>query len=63
MTDSDRWNGGTYTWALRLEVPVAIFASVEPRLSNIEKEISEKLVYFSRQYTNDHLGEVTVSCV
>jgi len=61
MTDSDRWNGGTYTWALRLEVPVAIFASVEPRLSNIEKEISEKLVYFSRQYPNDHLGEVTVT--
>ncbi len=38
-----------------------IFASIEPRLSNIEKEISAKLTYFSRLYPNDHVGEVTVS--
>ena len=53
--------GGTYTWALRLEVPVPIFASVESRLSNIEKEISAKLAYFERLFPNDPLGEVTVS--
>jgi len=59
--DYDNWNGGTYTWALRLEVPVAVFASVEPRLSGIEKDIGSKLAYFSRSYPNDHLREVTVS--
>lgn len=59
-TNYDNWNGGTYTWALRLEVPVHIFASVEPRLSSIEKEISAKLTHFDRQYPNDHLDEVTI---
>jgi hypothetical protein len=60
-TDYDNWNGGTYTWALRLKVPVHIFASVEPRLSSIEKEIGAKLTHFDRQYPNDHLGEVTTT--
>jgi|SRR5437667_141601 len=55
-TEFDNWNGGTYTWALRLEAPVPVFASVEPRLSKIEKEILEKLAYFSRSYPNDHLS-------
>ena len=59
-TDYDNWNGGTYTWALRLEVPVPIFAAVEPRLADIEKEISVKLNFLGRLYPNDHVGEVTV---
>lgn len=57
----DNWNGGTYTWALRLEVPVAVFASVEPRLPIIEQKIGAKLGYLSRSFPNDHLDEVTVS--
>ncbi|HLN32369.1 MAG TPA: toll/interleukin-1 receptor domain-containing protein [Gemmataceae bacterium] len=61
QTEFDNWNGGTYTWALRLQVPVQIFASVESRLPSIEKEIAAKLSYFDRQYPNDPLGEVTVS--
>lgn len=60
-THFDNWNGGTTTWALRLEIPVHIFASVEPRLSSIEKEIGEKLTYLNRLYPNDPLGEVTIS--
>jgi hypothetical protein len=58
--DYDNWNGGTYTWALRLEVPVRVFAAVEPRLAAVEADISSKLAYFDRQYPNDHLGEITV---
>ena len=60
LTDSDNWNGGTYTWALRLEVPLIVFASIEPRLSRIEKEIIAKLAHFTRQYANEHFGEVTI---
>jgi hypothetical protein len=60
-TDYDKWNGGTYTWALRLEVPAPLFASAEPHLPKIEKEIGEKLAYISRPYPNDPLSEVTVS--
>jgi len=57
----DNWDGGTYTWALRLEVPVPVFASIEPSLSNIEKELLGKLAYFNRLYANDQLSVVTVS--
>lgn len=60
-TEYDNWNGGTYTWALRLEVAVPLFASAEPRLPDIEKEIVAKLGYFNRLYTNDHISEVTFS--
>jgi len=62
-TEYDNWNGGTYTWALRLEVPVPVFASAEPRLPNIEKEIVAKLGYINRLYTNDHISEATISPV
>jgi hypothetical protein len=57
----DNWNGGTYIWTLRLEVPVPLFASVEPRLPNIEKQIGAKLNHFNRLYSNDRIGEATVS--
>ena len=57
----DNWNGGTYTWALRLDVPVPVFASVEPRLEAVEKEIATKLAYLARTYPNDHLDEVTIT--
>jgi hypothetical protein len=57
----DNWNGGTTTWALRLETPVPVFASVEPRLSTIEKEMGKKLLYFDRLHPNDPIGEVTIS--
>ncbi len=57
----NNWNGGTYTWALRLEIPAVIFASIEPRLSQIEKDIGGKLNYLTRLYPNDYLREVTLS--
>jgi hypothetical protein len=57
----DNWNGGTYTWALRLDVPVPLFASVEPRLEAIEKEIAAKLTHISRTYSNDCLDTVTIT--
>ena len=60
-TEYDNWNGGTYTWALRLEVPVPVFASAEPRLPSIEKVIVGKLGYFNKLYSNDHISEVTIS--
>lgn len=57
----DNWNGGTYTWALRLEVPVSVYAAVDSRLTEIEKEILAKLSYLDRLYPNDPVREVTVS--
>src|ERR1035441_3881747 len=56
----DNWNGGTTTWALRLEVPVPIFAAVEPHLSGVEQEIKSKLGCFQRLFPNDPIGEVPI---
>ena len=60
QTNFDNWNGGTYTWALRLEVPVSIYASAESRLSSLEEEMLAQCVYLARLYPNDPLNEITV---
>lgn len=60
-TEFDNWNGGTSTWALRLEVPVSVFASAEPRLSDIERDIAAKIRHLIRDCPNDNIGEVTIS--
>lgn len=57
----DNWQGGTYTWALRLEVPVPLFATLDARLMAIEKEIEAKLSYLGRLHPNDPVGEVTIT--
>lgn len=57
----DNWNGGTTTWALRLEVPVVLFASAQSRLADLEKELGQKLDFLDRLHPNDPLGEVSVT--
>lgn len=60
QTEYDHWNGGTYSWALRLAVPVSVFARVEARLDAIEKDIVGKLKHFHRDLPNHNLGEVSI---
>lgn len=60
-SDYDNWNGGTYTWALVLEVPVSLFAIIEPSLEPLEKEIGSKLAYLNRQFSNDNFCEVAIT--
>ena len=60
QTDYDNWNGGTYTWALRLEIPVSIYAKFESSLEAVESQISKKLGLLDRIYPRDHLSEVTI---
>jgi hypothetical protein len=57
----DNWNGGTYTWALRLEVPVPLYAAIEPRRTAVEKDVLAKLSYLDRLHPNDPVHEVTVT--
>lgn len=57
----DNLNGGTTTWALRLEVPVDLFAVAFEELSNIESKLAERLKYLDRIYANDPIGEVTIT--
>jgi hypothetical protein len=57
----DNWNGGTTSWALRLEVPTVLFVREQSRLGEIETELADKLSYLERLYPNDRLGEVTIT--
>lgn len=57
----DNWNGGSYTWALRLEIPMAIYASIEINLQAIEQELCQKLNYLNRIYPNNIVGEVSIT--
>jgi hypothetical protein len=61
LTDCDNWNGGTYTYALMLDIPVPVFASVESKLQDIEKGICSKLATICRDLSNDHIGSVTIT--
>jgi len=59
--DFNSWDGGSYTWALCLEVPVPIFALLESRLKVIEQVIGAKLTQIERNYPGHQVGEVRVS--
>ncbi len=61
QTDYDNWSGGTYTYALMLDVPIPVFATLEPKLPDFEKNISSKLAIFCRNLTNDHLNGVSIT--
>lgn len=60
-TSCDNWNGGTYTYALLLDVPVRVFATLEPKLPDFEASIVPKLKIISRNFTNDHLDSVSIT--
>lgn len=59
----DNWNGGTYSWALCLDVPAPIFASLENRLGEIEKDVGVKLAPIERNYPNNPIDEVRITPV
>lgn len=51
----DNWDGGTYTYALMLDVPVPIFASVEPNLEKIEKGIWSPVTFWRECFNANRL--------
>lgn len=61
QVDYDNWNGGTYTYALLLDIPVPIFARFESKLEDTEKAISSTLAMICRNMGNDYLNSVTIT--
>lgn len=61
LTDYDNWNGGTSIYALMLDIPVLLFASIESKLIGIEEAICSKLATICRDLSNDHIGRVTIT--
>lgn len=62
-TDYDNWDGGTYIFTLFLEVPVKLFADIEPKLKQVENAIEAKLASILRYPGNQQLRSVTISPV
>lgn len=56
----DNWNGGTYYYALYLEVPVEVFAEIESKLTKHEQEIESKLQLVFRGTDNYILNRVII---
>ncbi len=57
----DNWNGGTYTYALNLRAPVALYAALEGDVETLEQEFLDRLTPLLRGYHNEHLGSVVIT--
>ena len=59
-TGYDNWNGGTDLFTLFLDLPLKVFAPIEPEIDRLEKTISGKLSSVARNTGNKSLGQVTI---
>jgi hypothetical protein len=60
-TEHDNWNGGTEYYVMNLRVPVAAYASIEPRREAIEKLLLEKTSGITRQFDRNIIREVVIT--
>src|SRR5438309_1677090 len=60
-TGYDNWDGGLYLFTLFLDLPLKVFASIEPDVSRMEKVIAGKLPSVLRNTGNTLLREVAIS--
>lgn len=59
-TGYDNWDGGTYLFTLFLELPMKVFAHVEPDVPKMEKLISGKFAKVLPAEGNQWLNEVAI---
>jgi len=57
----DNWNGGTYTYALKLKVSPVLYTRIDQSLDNIEKDMLQRLEPLLRTYSNEYLEHVIIS--
>jgi len=57
----DNWNGGTYTYALKLQVSPVLYTRIGVKLDAIEKDILKRVDPLLRGYANEHLGQVIIT--
>lgn len=60
-TSFDNWNGGTYGFTLRLNAPAHLYAALDGRSIDLEKELLERAAPFLRGFPNETLDEVAIS--
>ena len=57
----DNWNGGTYTYALKLQVSPVLYTRIGQSLDDIEKDMLNRLGPLLRTYSNEYLGQVIIT--
>lgn len=57
----DNWNGGTYTYALKLQVSPVLYTRIGQGLDDIEKDMLKRLGPLLRAYSNEYLGQVMIT--
>ncbi|HYE32146.1 MAG TPA: toll/interleukin-1 receptor domain-containing protein [Methylomirabilota bacterium] len=60
-TGYDNWNGGTDIFTLFLDLPLRVFAPIEPEIDRLEKAIGGKLSSVVRNTRNKWLNQVAIS--
>lgn len=60
VTGYDNWNQGTALWTLNLEVPLELYARIEPGIEQLEGQILERCQTSLRPYSNDRLTAVYI---
>src|SRR3954469_3822624 len=60
LEDHDNWNGATDHYALRLRIPLEMFAKIEHQLKKIESRILEAVQIFWRGVENEGIIQVVI---
>jgi hypothetical protein len=61
QTDYDNWNGGTYMFAIRLQIPLDLFVEIESQLKDIETRLLGVSQSIWRAYDNDSFTSISIS--
>ena len=58
--DFDNWNGGTYTFSLRVYAPLVLIEDASLDLNSVESKIRDKLNQVAKDALNESIGTVTI---
>lgn len=61
QVEYDNWNGGTYTYALKLQISPALYTRIGGNLDAIEKDMLKRVEPLLRGYPNEYLGQVIIT--
>ncbi|MEE9441946.1 MAG: toll/interleukin-1 receptor domain-containing protein [candidate division Zixibacteria bacterium] len=57
----DNWDGGTHYYSLILEIQIALFSEIEPKIPEIKKTIEKKIETIFRSKSNQYITEVLIA--
>jgi TIR domain-containing protein len=61
QVEYDNWNGGTYYYLLELQIPLQLFAQIEPRITKIETQLKAKVDTLLRTLNNHSISDLKIT--